>query len=211
MKALPRFARRAVDLGAAGVLLWIAAPLLAFGSWHPFDSTRARVVLLTLAAFLLVGLQELRVLLARRRNERLLKGLESGDAGVELSQRFRDALAMLRQGVGTQGTHRWWRRRRQVQQLPWYLIIGAPGGGKTTAILHSGLRFPLAEKLGRDPLAGVGGTRQCDWWFSEDAVFIDTAGRYTTQDSDAAVDAGEWQQFLALLRQHRPVRSRSMA
>ena len=92
-----------------------------------------------------------------------------------------------------------------MQQLPWYLIIGAPGGGKTTALLHSGLRFPLAERLGRDPLAGIGGTRQCDWWFSQDAVFIDTAGRYTTQDSDAAADAREWQQFLALLRRHRPV------
>jgi len=205
MKASPRFMQRAVNLGAAGALLWFAAPLIAVGSWHPFDGARARVVLLALAALLLVGLHGLRVLLARRRNERLLKGLESGDAGVELSQRFRQALAMLRQGVGAQGTLRWWQRRRQVQQLPWYLIIGAPGGGKTTAILHSGLRFPLAEKLGRDPLAGIGGTRQCDWWFSEDAVFIDTAGRYTTQDSDAAVDAGEWQQFLALLRRHRPV------
>ena len=92
-----------------------------------------------------------------------------------------------------------------MQQLPWYLIIGAPGGGKTTALLHSGLRFPLAERLGRDPLAGIGGTRQCDWWFSQEAVFVDTAGRYTTQDSDAAADAQEWQQFLALLRRHRPV------
>ncbi len=205
MKASPRFVQRAVNIGAAGALLWFAAPLFAFGSWHPFDAMRARVALLALVALLLVGLHGLRVLLARRRNERLLKGLESGDAGAELNQRFREALAMLRQGVGAQGTHRWWQRRRQVQQLPWYLIIGAPGGGKTTAILHSGLRFPLAEKLGRDPLAGIGGTRQCDWWFSEDAVFIDTAGRYTTQDSDAAVDAGEWQQFLALLRRHRPV------
>lgn len=205
MKASPRFVQRAVNLGAAGTLLWFAAPLFAFGSWHPFDGTRARVALLVLVALLLVGLSGLRALLARRRNERLLKGLESGDAGVELSQRFHEALAMLRQGVGAQGTRRWWQRRRQVQQLPWYLIIGAPGGGKTTAILHSGLHFPLAEKLGRDPLAGIGGTRQCDWWFSEDAVFIDTAGRYTTQDSDAAVDAGEWQQFLALLRRHRPV------
>lgn len=205
MKASPRFVQRAANFGAAGVLLWYAAPLLAFGSWHPFDGMRARVALLALVVLLLAGLYGLRGLLARRRNERLLKGLESGDASIELSQRFREALAMLRQGIGTQGTHRWWQRRRQVQQLPWYLIIGAPGGGKTTAILHSGLRFPLAEKLGRDPLAGIGGTRQCDWWFSEDAVFIDTAGRYTTQDSDAATDAGEWKQFLALLRRHRPV------
>lgn len=205
MKPSTRLAQGAVNLGAAGVLLWFAAPLIAFGTWHPFDDVRARVALLTLAALLLLGLHALRVLLARRRNERLLRSLEAGDAGPELSQRFRQALAMLRQGIEAKGRQRWWQGRRQVQQMPWYLIIGAPGGGKTTALLHSGLRFPLAERLGRDPLAGTGGTRQCDWWFSQDAVFIDTAGRYTTQDSDAAADAREWQEFLALLRRHRPV------
>ena len=154
MKASVRFVQSAVNLGAAGALLWFAAPLLAFGAWHPFDDMRARVALLALVALVLFGLRGLQSLLARRRNERLLKSLESSDAGPELSQRFRQALAMLRQGIEAQGTKRWWQRRRQVQQLPWYLIIGAPGGGKTTALLHSGLRFPLAERLGRDPLAG---------------------------------------------------------
>ncbi|OUL98115.1 type VI secretion system membrane subunit TssM [Variovorax sp. JS1663] len=205
MKSPTRFAQTAVNLCAAGVLLWFAAPLLVFGTWHPFDDASARAALLVLGALLLIGWQALRALLARRRNEQLLKGLESGEGGTELGQRFRQALAMLRQGVEGKGARRWWQARRQVRQLPWYLIIGAPGAGKTTALLHSGLRFPLAERLGRDPLAGTGGTRQCDWWFSQEAVFIDTAGRYTTQDSDAAADAREWQQFLALLRRHRPV------
>ena len=204
MKAPARFLQGAVNVGAAAALLWFATPLIAFGSLHPFDDMRARVALLVLAALLLAGLRALQLILARQRNERLLKGLASGDAGPELGQRFRQALAMLRQGLEAQGTRGWWGRRRQVRQLPWYLIIGAPGAGKTTALLHSGLRFPLAERLGRDPIAG-GGTRQCDWWFTQDAVFIDTAGRYTTQDSDAAADAREWQQFLALLRRHRPV------
>jgi type VI secretion system protein ImpL len=205
MKASIRFVQAAVNVAAAGALLWFAAPLIAFGTSHPFDDARARLALLALVALALLGLRALQVWLAQRRNERLLAGLESGDAGPELSQRFRQALAMLRQGIATQGTQGWWRTRRQVRQLPWYLIIGAPGAGKTTALLHSGLRFPLAQRLGRDPLAGIGGTRQCDWWFAEDAVFIDTAGRYTTQDSDAAADAKEWQHFLALLRRHRPV------
>ncbi|NPC56501.1 type VI secretion system membrane subunit TssM [Caenimonas soli] len=205
MKASLRFAQRAVNVGAAGALLWFAAPLIAVGAWHPFDDARARLALLAGVTLLLLGLRGLQLLLARRRNERLLNSLEADDGGPELSQRFRQALAILRQGIETQGARSWWQRRQQVQQLPWYLIIGAPGGGKTTALLHSGLRFPLAERLGRDPLAGCGGTRQCDWWFSQDAVFIDTAGRYTTQDSDAAADAQEWQQFLALLRRHRPL------
>ncbi|MCU1533405.1 MAG: Type secretion protein IcmF [Arthrobacter sp.] len=205
MKASIRFVQSAVNLVAAGALLWFAAPLIAFGAWHPFDDMRARVALLALVTLLLFGLRVGQSLLARRRNERLLHSLESNDAGPELSQRFRQALAMLRQGIEAQSTSRWWQRQRQVQQLPWYLIIGAPGAGKTTALQHSGLRFPLAERLGHDPLAGCGGTRQCDWWFSQDAVFIDTAGRYTTQDSDAAIDAQEWQHFLALLRRHRPL------
>ena len=204
MKAAIRFLQAAVNIGGAGVLLWFAAPLLAFGTWHPFDEARARAILLAVVLLALLGLRALRLLLARRRNNRLLKGLEAGDAGHELSQRFRQALVMLRKGVQARGDRRWWQGRRQVQQLPWYMIIGAPGGGKTTALLHSGLRFPLAERLGRDPLAGTGGTRQCDWWFSQDAVFIDTAGRYTTQDSDPTADAREWHQFLALMRRHRP-------
>src|SRR4029434_2322936 len=103
--------------------------------------------LLALVALLLLGLRGLQLLLARRRNERLLNSLESNDCAPELSQRFRPALSMVRQGIAAQGPNLWWQRRRQVQQLPWYLIIGAPGGGKTTALLHSGLRFPLADRL----------------------------------------------------------------
>ena len=197
MKASLRFVQWAANVAAAVALLWFATPLIAFGTSHPFDGVRSRVGLLVVAGAALLGLRVLQVFVARRRNDRLLAGLSSGDARPELSQRFREALAMLRQGTLLTG--------REVRQLPWYLIIGAPGAGKTTALLHSGLRFPLAEKLGRDPLAGIGGTRQCDWWFAEDAVFIDTAGRYTTQDSDAEADAQEWRRFLALLRRHRPV------
>ena len=52
-------------------------------------------------------------------------------------------------------------------------------------------------------MRGVGGTRNCDWWFTDQAVLIDTAGRYTTQDSDARVDGAGWLGFLRLLKQHR--------
>ena len=57
-------------------------------------------------------------------------------------------------------------------------------------------------------MRGVGGTRNCDWWFTDEAVFLDTAGRYTTQDSDATSDSEGWKEFLALLakyRKRRPV------
>lgn len=86
-------------------------------------------------------------------------------------------------------------RARDIYQLPWYMLIGAPGSGKTTTLQNSGLEFPLMEQLGIDPISGVGGTRQCDWWFTNEAVLIDTAGRYTTQDSHASQDSAAWQGF----------------
>ncbi|HET6786677.1 MAG TPA: type VI secretion system membrane subunit TssM, partial [Aquabacterium sp.] len=91
-------------------------------------------------------------------------------------------------------------------ELPWYIFIGAPGSGKTTALLNAGLTFPLAEKLGQASVRGVGGTRNCDWWFTDESVLIDTAGRYTTQESDSDVDSAAWKTFLALLKKSRPRR-----
>lgn len=95
---------------------------------------------------------------------------------------------------------------REIEELPWYVMIGAPGSGKTTALINSGLRFPLYAKESTPSVPGVGGTRNCDWWFSDEAVLLDTAGRYTTQDSDRRADAAAWQGFLSLLKTSRPRR-----
>jgi len=97
-------------------------------------------------------------------------------------------------------------RQRAVDELPWYVMIGAPGSGKTTALLNSGLRFPLYTAETGASVPGVGGTRNCDWWFADEAVLLDTAGRYTTQESDRKADAAAWHGFLAMLKQHRPER-----
>ncbi|MEG1039385.1 MAG: type VI secretion system membrane subunit TssM [Pseudomonas sp.] len=82
--------------------------------------------------------------------------------------------------------------------LPWYLVIGQPAAGKSTMILQSGLNFPYAEREGAR-VAGLGGTRNCDWFFSAEAVLLDTAGRYMNSPEEA----GKWRGFLQLLRQHR--------
>ncbi|MFD2365710.1 type VI secretion system membrane subunit TssM [Pseudoduganella sp. GCM10020061] len=84
-----------------------------------------------------------------------------------------------------------------MYELPWYMIIGNPAAGKSSAIAHSGLSFPLA---GSRALHGVGGTRNCDWFFTTEGIVLDTAGRYSVEDSDRA----EWLAFLGLLRRYRP-------
>ncbi len=90
------------------------------------------------------------------------------------------------------------RGRAALYALPWYLFIGPPGSGKTTAIANSGLNFPM----GIDRVRGVGGTRDCDWFFSDNAILLDTAGRYMTEEDDTE----EWYAFLDTLKEHRPDR-----
>ena len=126
--------------------------------------------------------------------ERVAQELET------LRERFRQAAADLEKARFASADG----KPRAVDELPWYVMIGAPGSGKTTALLNSGLRLPLYAKDSSASVPGVGGTRNCDWWFTDEAVLLDTAGRYTTQESDRKADAAAWHGFLALLRQFRP-------
>lgn len=84
-----------------------------------------------------------------------------------------------------------------LYELPWYVIIGPPGSGKTTLLRESNLSFP-DQTHGRG-VRGVGGTRNCDWWFTDQGILLDTAGRYTTQDEDR----NEWFSFLQMLKKSR--------
>ncbi len=86
-----------------------------------------------------------------------------------------------------------------LSALPWYVIIGPPGAGKSTALRNSGLHFPFLSQKGGG-VKGVGGTRNCEWWLTNEAVILDTAGRYTTEEDDRE----EWFAFLDLLKKHRP-------
>jgi type VI secretion system protein ImpL len=199
---------RIVGAVAVALLIWFAGPLLAFAQWHPLDPAWARLTLIAIVLLLWFGRRIASSLRAAWRDRKMLDAIApvatksaADDAGAELRRRFEQAMQTLRRVRGGGGRLA---GRRHVYQLPWYLFVGPPGSGKTTALANSGLRFPLGDANRAEPLQGVGGTRNCQWWFTDEAVLIDTAGRYTTQDSDQAADAAEWQGFLKLLRRFRP-------
>ena len=86
-----------------------------------------------------------------------------------------------------------------LYELPWYVIIGNPAAGKSTAILNSGLQFPFEDNR-KNVVRGIGGTRNCDWYFTTEGIVLDTAGRYAVN----AEDRRDWLAFLDLLRKNRP-------
>jgi type VI secretion system protein ImpL len=197
----------ALGLVLLALLIWFAGPYFAFADRKPLESAVARLILILVMVVVYAATVQLRQLRGARAGAQLASAVaaqDEGDAssaraaaadGAQLRRRFEEAVDALK------------RSRRKglasLYELPWYIIIGPPGSGKTTVLVNSGLNFPLAQKFGKEALRGVGGTRNCDWWFTDEAILLDTAGRYTTQDSDARADAAGWATFLQLLSKYR--------
>ncbi|HEY2710695.1 MAG TPA: type VI secretion system membrane subunit TssM [Caulobacteraceae bacterium] len=181
----------------------LVALLLAFGLPIFVDFLRpwwVRLIMVGVVALIWGICALIHVLTAKRRSDAIADEIAQApppspgdEEALALSQRMAEALASLKKATGD--------KRDYLYSRPWYMIIGPPGAGKTTALLNSGLRFPFADSA----LKGVGGTRNLDFWFADEAALVDTAGRYTTQDSDTVTDAKGWESFLGLLRKYRPL------
>lgn len=193
---------------ALALLVWFVGPLLAVSDnpfWAPASSR-----LLTISLILLIwglsmvftnwraGVQSQHNAAdedyqARQQRQELIL-----EEHLQLTGRFKEAMHTLRRSRLYSGRSERWRR-----ELPWYLLLGPEGSGKTSLLDFSGLEFPLnkgdKQRLTRD----VSSTHYADWYFAEHAVLIDTAGRYLSQPA-ADVDAAGWASLLGLLRSRRP-------
>ncbi len=178
-----------------GVVIWLELPW-----WIAIAATGvALAVVLTILIVKLVRARR-----ASREIERALKAQAEAQARSArpdleadiraLQGEFNRAIQALKGSrLGAKGAS------SALYSLPWYVIVGPPGVGKSTALRNSGLKFPFLSSRGGVSVQGVGGTRNCEWWMTSEAVILDTAGRYTTENSDRE----EWFAFLDLLRKYR--------
>ncbi|WP_333874583.1 type VI secretion system membrane subunit TssM [Methylobacter sp.] len=196
---------------ALALFIWFIGPLFAFAKYEPLEPETHRIYLISAFFAIWLTIQIWSFFKARNQNNQILSALattsepslspelQASKEEIEtLKDRLQEALEILKK------TRLGGRTGQQfLYQLPWYIIIGPPGSGKTTLLKNSDLKFPLSDHYGKDAIRGVGGTRNCDWWFADEAVLLDTAGRYTTQDSHGKVDQAAWLGFLDLLKKHR--------
>ena len=115
---------------------------------------------------------------------------------LALQKQMKDALDALKHSKLAGGG------KSALYALPWYVVVGPPAAGKTTALGQSGLGFITPTGASGHKVRGTAGTRNCDWWFSQHAILLDTAGRLATEEDDRE----EWMTFLDTLKRFRPSR-----
>jgi type VI secretion system protein ImpL len=177
---------------------WIGGTLLAWPLWLEILVTVFAVMLVV--AWLVGG--RVRAMLKARALERdLLKQAEEQARNARPDRRgeIMELQAQMQRGLQAMKQSRMSGGGSALYRLPWYMIVGPPGAGKTTALRQSGLAFPFLDPRSGGGVRGIGGTRNCDWWFTNDAILLDTAGRYATE----ADDYDEWVAFLDTLRKYR--------
>lgn len=110
---------------------------------------------------------------------------QAGPQSVDVSaaikannEKFFSAIRDMRKNVGI-----------SVYDLPWYIVLGDSGCGKTKLVNEGGLTFSTGKPEGYQL-----GTLNYNWWFTEDAIFVDMAGRLCNPQDDS--DRREWSAFL---------------
>ncbi|MDB5995441.1 MAG: hypothetical protein JWP42_2577 [Pseudomonas sp.] len=180
---------------------------VVWGIGRAFDFSSLNSLLIGIGVFLLLSAGYVLLLYRGVSRHHNLEGLLRDDADqavLNASPADREEVSLLRERLlqSIERLHsnkpRGSNPKDALYALPWYLVIGQPAAGKSTMLYQSGLNFPYAEREGAR-VAGLGGTRNCDWFFSSEAVLLDTAGRYMNNQEEA----GKWRAFLQLLRQHR--------
>ncbi|QWV98596.1 type VI secretion system protein ImpL [Geomonas nitrogeniifigens] len=111
------------------------------------------------------------------------------DRILDLQQSFRAAVRTLKSSHLKQ-------EGDPLHVLPWYLLLGATGSGKTSAVRGARLLSPFSEGTEE------GATANCSWHFYDQGIVIDTAGRYAVP-VDPGTDREEWSAFLSLLKRYR--------
>src|SRR5882672_8347391 len=164
------------------------------------------LVLLLVGAFIAVVVIGMRVLLAflpRYLEQRFLTRSQADDTRTptdaeaegdqKLQEKMREAVQTLVQSPDLRK-----HRGLPLYAVPWYLCIGASQSGKTTLLRRVATSFaPFAHP----PSDTTAPTQNCDWWFFNTAIILDTAGHYAFPKNE--VEHSRWYRFLRLLRTHR--------
>lgn len=140
--------------------------------------------------FILISRSKYKLLASQKASVRISS--EPANFKIALAKKWKSVIDMLKQSQLR-------RFGNPLYVLPWYMVIGESGSGKTTAITRSRLSSMMRQTAETKKIVQ---TLNCDWWFFNQAIILDTAGRYVSPDG-IEQDQEEWNYLLELFTKYR--------
>lgn len=190
-----------------GFFLWYFGAHLIWNTQHPLVHGIARIKIISAIMLILLlitlAIIVIRIWARKRMIEKLLiVPTDKSSDDYRKFQYFTKVLhkALRRSFITKDGS------RVSINSLPWYLVFGPPGAGKSSLIQKSGLHFPLSDALGDKALDELKRFRRFEWRITAEGVFVEI---YRERVENEANDwqslnvEREWRDTLALIRRLR--------
>lgn len=184
----------------ASLFVWFDGPLININGYMPLQEAEKRVDLIGL--FFLVWL--LKALFFDKHSKKTagyeLVAPEIKKKLQHLKGRFQGAVKFLKNTVIHKNG-----KDINLVRLPWYLVLGPAGSGKTSLLANSNVKYILAKQFKEGNLKAIPSSDACNWWVTRDLVLVDVPGVYliskaTNMPQSQAAFPFLWQHFLHLLR-----------
>lgn len=191
------------------LFVWFVGPLIAIADHKILSGVLARSLVILFGFFIIVA----GCVYKTNRDKKKLKDAEVSEideklATVKLESRLKEKFnhldIFLRKQKGIKEKNIFQRvfgsKHDYVYNKPWFMVVGASHVGKTSALLNSNLTFPIGLI---DPKSIGNQTKDCDCFLTDDALFLDTSGRFF-EDIDSADVKKDWSEILRILKDYRP-------
>lgn len=175
------------------MIIWFGGPHLFWNGHAPFAHPQRRLYIIL--SFYLLWLLKVLILDFDSSGSKQEYNTAARQSLQHLLNRFRGAIKFMRStSISRQGGH------SRLTHLPWYLLIGPTGAGKTALLSHSHVNFILQRQFSARQLSNLEPSEHCDWWITRDACLIDVPGRYL---HPTGVFSSLWPFLLQLIRKNR--------
>ncbi len=201
---LKRLSLFKVVLVFAGILSLIA--ILAVWFLGPDNGLSRNTIILVITAILVawISFLVLQFVARRRRSAQSARQFSRSQAGVgPMSSESTEAISL---GGRLARTVQWLKKsklaeagRDAVYELPWYIVVGPQGSGKSSIIAQSGFTFSYTDPKRSAGKSDILPTATCDLWVANEALFIDSSGKYLAREDSIRL----WRDTLDQIKKHR--------
>ena len=135
-----------VMLGIAGLIIWFIGPLISIGEIRPLESKVIRLAVCVAIVGIWLAKAIFRQYRESHRNAALLKEIRAAQEPIlknagdvsSMSRQFAEMDKILKNAKFSKSKNSLLARLEEGQylyQMPWYVVLGAAGSGKTTAFI----------------------------------------------------------------------------